>query len=91
MLTKKTSNIKKVVLILLIISTTNLFSVNLKDIEILVSKINNSKKTANKKKLLNKLRIDIDTLNQRDYYEAQINPLYVCNSTSIFFLACVWS
>jgi len=72
MLFKQINNTKKVVLILLMVSTTNLFSANLKDIEILVSKINKSKKIAYKKQLLNRLRIDVDTLNQREYYEAQI-------------------
>jgi len=79
---RQTHNMKKAVLIFLIFSTANLFSANLKDIKILVSKINKSKKANYKKKLLNQLKIDVDTLNQRDYYEAhflistQLTPIY---------------
>ena len=79
---RQTHNTKKTVLVFLIFSTTSLFSANLKDIEILISKINKSKKAHYKERLLTQLRIDVDTLNQRDYYEAQflilsqLTPVY---------------
>lgn len=65
-------NIKKTLAIITILCVTNLFSVSLKEINRLVDKINNSKSYTHKEKLMNKLNNDIDTLNQRDYYEAQI-------------------
>ena len=61
MLFKQKNNMQKVILTLLIVSTTSLFSANLKDIEILVSKISKSKKATYKKKLLNQLKIDSET------------------------------
>jgi len=63
---------KKTIAIISLIGVTNLFSISLKEIDRLVDKINNSKSADYRQKLMNKLNNDIDTLNQRDYYEAQI-------------------
>jgi len=63
---------KKTIAIISLIGVTNLFSISLKEIDRLVDKINNSKSADYRQKLMNKLHNDIDTLNQRDYYEAQI-------------------
>jgi len=65
-------NVKKTIAIITIIGVTNLFSTNLKEIDRLVDKINNSKSVHSRQELMNKLNNDIETLNQRDYYEAQI-------------------
>jgi len=65
-------NMKKTIAIISLIGVTNLFSISLKEIDRLVDKINNSKSADYRQKLMNKLNNDIDTLNQRDYYEAQI-------------------
>jgi len=65
-------NVKKTIAIITIIGVTNLFSTNLKEIDRLVDKINNSKSVHYRQELMNKLNNDIETLNQRDYYEAQI-------------------
>lgn len=65
-------NIKKIIAVIAFIGATNLFATNLKDIDKLVDKINNSKSIDYKQKLMKKLNNDIETLNQRDYYEAQI-------------------
>ena len=64
--------IKKIIAIITIMSVTNLFSTNLKEIDKLIDKINNSKSANYKQKLMNKLTNDVETFNQRDYYEAQI-------------------
>lgn len=65
-------NLKKKIALLTIIGVTNLFSTSLKEIDILVDKINNSKNKTYRQELMNKLNNDVETLNQRDYYEAQI-------------------
>ena len=65
-------NIKKAIAIITLIGVTNLFSISLKEIDKLVDKINNSKNANYRQELMNKLNNDIDALNQRDYYEAQI-------------------
>lgn len=65
-------NIKKTLAIIIILSVTNLFSVSLKEIDKLIDRINDSKNDTYRQELMNKLNNDIDTLNQRDYYEAQI-------------------
>lgn len=65
-------NIKKTIAIITLIGVTNLFSISLKEIDKLVDKINNSKNANYRQELMNKLNNDIDALNQRDYYEAQI-------------------
>jgi hypothetical protein len=65
-------NIKKLIAIITIIGVTSLFSSSLKKIDRLVDKINNSKNNTQRQELMNKLNNDMDSLNQRDYYEAQI-------------------
>jgi len=63
--------IQKSLFVIIFSIGTSLFSANLKDITLLVSKINNSKNKTIQEKLLYKLHLNMDTLNQRDYYEAQ--------------------
>ena len=63
---------RKKIFVLLILGCTTLYSTTLKEIDILVNKINNSKNIKYKQELLTKLNNKLDTLNQRDYYEAQI-------------------
>ena len=65
-------NIKKAIAIITILGVTNLFSISLKDIDRLIEKINKSKSADYRQELMNKLNNDVETLNQRDYYEAQI-------------------
>lgn len=65
-------NIKKVIAIIIIMSVTNVFPISLKDVDRLIEKINKSKSANYRQELMNKLTSDVETFNQRDYYEAQI-------------------
>jgi len=63
---------RKKVFLLCFLGLNVLFSSSLKEIDLLVDKINSSKNIKYKEKLLIRLNNKIETLNQRDYYEAQI-------------------
>ena len=64
-------NIRKKLVTLAILGATSLFAANLTEINILVDQINHSKDAKVKEDLLIKLQKDVETLNQKDYLEAQ--------------------
>lgn len=62
--------LNKRIAILAILGATSLFAVEIKDINVLVDKINNTKDMAVKTELMKKLNTDLDTIDKKDLPEA---------------------
>jgi len=64
-------NIKKNIVILTILGATSLFAADLKEVSILVDKINKTKALEVKQALMIKLNTAVESLNKTDVVEAQ--------------------
>lgn len=62
--------LNKRIAILAILGATSLFAVEIKDINVLVDKINNTKDMAVKTELMKKLNTDLETIDKKDLPEA---------------------